>query len=114
MNTNINNNRPFLPVSVSLLTNPKYRNLDIETIILYSTYESYQHSKENVFTDENGTFIYFPNEKAADIVRVSTRKITRMRKELIDCGLIKVVRNGYKNDKIYVQPISNNNMKGGK
>src|SRR5699024_7865015 len=44
----------------------------------------------------------FSNDEAAKILRMSVRKISTLRSQLIDCGLISVIRHGLKNFKIYV------------
>lgn len=110
MNTNINTmGRAFVPVNTDLFNNPKYFNLDMSALVLYSIYEQRQQVSQyhslhgnKTFADDNGAFIYFSNEEAADIMRISTRKLTRLRKKLVECGLIKVVRHGLRNFKIYV------------
>ncbi len=56
----------------------------------------------DTFTDSEGIFIYFSNDEASKILRMSVRKISTLRSQLIDCGLISVVRHGLKNFKIYV------------
>lgn len=110
MNTNINTmGRAFVPVNTDLINNPKYEKLDTAAMFLYSIYEQRQQVSQyhslrgnKTFTDDNGAFIYFSNEEAAKIIRVSLRKLTQLRKQLIECGLIEVVRHGLRNFKIYV------------
>lgn len=101
--------RAFVSINTDLVNNPKYRSLGTTGWFLYSLYEQRQqvsqyHSLngDKTFTDNNGAFIYFSNEEAADILGVSLRKLTQLRKQLIECGLIKVVRHGLRNFKIYV------------
>lgn len=101
--------RAFLPINTDLFNNPKYQELSCDAMVLYSLYSQRKevsafHSQtgNDTFTDSEGIFIYFSNDEAAKILRMSVRKISTLRSQLIDCGLISVVRHGLKNFKIYV------------
>lgn len=101
--------KAFLGINLDLLENPKYKNLDSRATMLYALYaDRYAASLHNArlgntaFVDNMGVFIRFTNELAAKVLRVSQQKITDFRKQLSDCGLIKVVRDGLKGYKIYV------------
>ena len=101
--------RAFLPINTDLFNNPKYQELSCDAMVLYSLYSQRKevsafHSQtgNDTFTDSEGIFIYFSNDEASKILRMSVRKISTLRSQLIDCGLISVVRHGLKNFKIYV------------
>ena len=101
--------RAFLPINTDLFNNPKYQELSCDAMVLYSLYSQRKevstfHSQtgNDTFTDSEGIFIYFSNDEAAKILRMSVRKISTLRSQLIDCGLISVIRHGLKNFKIYV------------
>lgn len=101
--------RAFLPINTDLFNNPKYQELSCDAMVLYSLYSQRKevsafHSQtgDDTFTDSEGIFIYFSNDEASKILRMSVRKISTLRSQLIDCGLISVVRHGLKNFKIYV------------
>lgn len=104
--------KAFLGINLDLLENPKYKSLDPRATMLYALYaDRYAASLHNArlgntaFVDNMGVFIRFTNELAAKVLRVSQQKITDFRKQLSDCGLIKVVRDGLKGYKIYVAPV---------
>lgn len=62
-----------------------------------------QLPKDGSWLDEAGIpYIYFSNEEAAALLRVSERKITTLKNVLIKAGLIQVLRHGLKNYRIYV------------
>lgn len=102
-------NRAFLPINADLINNPAYQHLSNDALMLYSLYQqrqqvsAYHADNDNpTFVDDQGVFVYFSNEEAAKILRISVRKVSSLRSALIKCGLIHVVRNGLKNFKIYV------------
>lgn len=99
----------YLPLDLNLINNPQYAELSIEAMVLHSLYTMrmscslYNSQKDGQWLDEAGhPFIYFSNEEAAQILRVSERKITTLRNSLVKAGLIKVLRHGLKNYRIYV------------
>lgn len=74
-----------------LFSNPKYKSLKSETLIAYAIYLSrYEYSiYKQHFTDEsNDVYCYFSNEKMANVLGVSTRKVERIKKELVVSGLM--------------------------
>src|SRR5699024_10555751 len=98
--------RAFLPIKTDLFNNHKYLELSCDAMVLYSIYYKIKevsnfHSQTSnyTFTDSEGIFIYFSNDEAAKILRMSVRKISTLRSQLIDCGLISVIRHGLKNFK---------------
>ncbi|MDT2669645.1 replication initiator protein A [Enterococcus dongliensis] len=117
MSTNLDNimtatnlpNGNYLPIDLNLINNPQYKNLSIEAMMLHALYTMrmtcsiYNSQKEGTWLDENGVpYIYFSNEEAAALLRVSERKITNLKNALSGAGLIQVLRHGLKNYRIYV------------
>lgn len=94
----------YLKFDANLLNNPQYDLLSLDAKILYTLYASRMEcSIYNHWLDEAGDyFIYFSNEEAAAILLISERKITTLRTQLLEAGLIQVVRHGLKNYRIYV------------
>ncbi len=111
-NTMTVNNLPngnYLPIDLNLINNPKYENLSIEAMMLHALYTMrmtcsiYNSQQDGSWLDEQGLpYIYFSNDEAAELLRVSERKITNLRNRLAELGLIKVFRHGLKNYRIYV------------
>lgn len=117
MSTNLQNimtatnlpNGNYIPIDLNLINNPRYEQLSIEAMMLHALYTMrmtcsiYNSQKEGSWLDEAGLpYIYFSNEEAAELLRVSQRKITNLKTALIDAGLIQVLRHGLKNYRIYV------------
>ena len=105
-------NKAFLGINLDLLENPKYKNLDSRATILYALYaDRYAASLHNArlgntaFVDNMGVFIRFTNELAAKVLHTTEKMVGKFRKQLSDCGLIKIVRDGLKGYKIYVAPV---------
>lgn len=101
--------KAFLPINMDLFNNPKYRDLDSSARELYALYnqrqkisEYYTSQGNTNFVDNEGCFIFFSNEEAAKIMGVSIRKMSTLRKKLIEHNLIKVRRHGLTSFKIYV------------
>lgn len=104
------NNKAFLGINLDLIENPKYQSLDTRAAILYSLYADRSAASLHnaqlgnmAFCDAHGVFIRFSNDLAAKIVRVSEKTIGKFRKQLVDAGLIEVIRDGLKGYKIYVK-----------
>ncbi|MBO0453962.1 replication initiator protein A [Candidatus Enterococcus murrayae] len=117
MSTNLDNimtatnlpNSNYIPIDLNLINNPQYENLSIEAMMLHALYTMrmtcsiYNSQKDSSWLDESGhPYIYFSNEEAALLLRVSERKITNLKNVLIEAGLIQVLRHGLKNYRIYV------------
>lgn len=106
-------NTAFIATNCDLINNPKYQKLDATAMMLYSLYEERvscsQHTVINgnqYFKDEQGrVFIIFTNEQAATILHTSAKTIANRRKQLEDCHLITLKRNGLKGWRIYVNPV---------
>ena len=104
--------RSYLPVQIDLFNNPNYDNLDCTTIMLYTLYAervacSIYNDKNNngswTDSEKHGTpYIYFTNKEAANVLRVSERKISTSRKLLENSGLIEQKRVGLKEYRIFV------------
>lgn len=104
--------RSYLPVQADLFNNSKYDGLDCTTIMLYTLYAervscSIYNSKDKKGTwldsEKHGIpFIYFNNKEAANVLRVSERKISTARKSLENAGLIEQKRIGLKEYRIFV------------
>lgn len=104
--------KAFLGINLDLLENPKYKNLDSRATMLYALYaDRYAASLHNArlgntaFVDNMGVFIRFTNELAAKVLHTTEKMIGKFRKQLSDCGLIKVTRDGLKGYKIYVTSV---------
>ena len=104
--------KAFLGINLDLINNPKYEKLDTRALILYSLYadrsEASLHNAQNgdmSFCDASGVFVYYSNELAAKIIRVSEKTVSKFRKQLVDLGLISIKRNGLKGYKIYVNAV---------
>lgn len=117
MSTNLDNimtaanlpNGNYIPIDLNLINNPQYKTLSIEAMMLHALYTMrmtcsiYHAEKDGSWLDEAGhPYIYFSNEEAATLLRVSERKVTNLKNSLIDAGLIQVLRHGLKNYRIYV------------
>lgn len=106
-------NTAFVATNCDLINNPKYQKLDATAMMLYSLYEErVSCSQYNVmngnqyYKDEQGRiFIIFTNEQAATILHTSAKTIANRRKQLEDCHLITLKRNGLKGWRIYVNPV---------
>lgn len=89
-------NRAFLGLNVDLLNNPKYDEIKMDALVLYSLYaDRAACSKANSykgnpnFVDKNGRhFIIFTDKEASKLIRVSTKTIANYRKKLAGVGLI--------------------------
>ncbi|MBD8047635.1 replication protein, repA [Clostridium faecium] len=104
--------RAGLLIDFDLIENPKYQDLDTRAAILYSLYADRSSASlhnaqrgNKAFYDAKGVFIRFSNELAAKIIRVSEKTIGKFRKQLVDTGLIEIVRDGLEGYKIYVKEI---------
>lgn len=117
MSTNLDNtmtatnlpNGNYIPIDLNLINNPQYKTLSIEAMMLHALYTMrmtcsiYNGQKDGSWLDEAGLpYIYFSNEEAAALLRVSERKITNLKTDLAKAGLIQVLRHGLKNYRIYV------------
>ena len=100
----------FTKVSDTLIEDEKYKDLSGLSILLYSFYarrltcsiNSAKNGNKD-FVDEKGNpYIIFTNEEAAEKVRTTSRTVSKLRKELVNHGLISVKRLGLKHYKIYV------------
>lgn len=81
----------FYRLPHALFTNPKYKNLKSETLIAYAIYLSrYEYSlhKQHFIDKNNDVYCYFSNDNMAKILDVSTRKVERIKKELVATELI--------------------------
>lgn len=106
--TNLPNGN-YLPIDLNLINNPKYKDLSIEAMMLHALYTMrmtcsiHNSQKDGSWLDENQQpYIYFSNDEAAELLKVSERKITTLRNRLAQLDLIKVIRHGLKNYRIYV------------
>lgn len=117
MSTNLENimtamnlpNGNYIPIDLNLINNPQYKTLSIEAMMLHALYTMrmtcsiYNAQKDGSWLDEAGLpYIYFANEEAAKLLRVSERKVTNLKNALIEANLIQVIRHGLKNYRIYV------------
>ena len=97
-------------IIMELRNNPKYRDLSGLAKNMYDYYAhrakcSAYHAQngDNRFIDKNGVFIYYSNEDICELLSVSERTVSKFRKQLINAGLIEVVREGLTSYKIYVK-----------
>lgn len=104
--------KAFLGINLDLIENPKYNNLDSRAMMLYALYADRSSASlhnarlgNTAFVDNMGVFIRFTNELAAKVLHTTEKMISKFRKQLADCGLIKVVRDGLKGYKIYVAQV---------
>lgn len=112
MTNTTNEGLVFTPLYEELFYNTRYKGLSAEAKLLYSFYykryklSAHVYSMGNtMYADKNGIFIVFSNEEATELLGYSNRKITNLKNELINFGLIKTKRCGLYHLKIYVQPI---------
>lgn len=101
--------KAFLSINADLINNPKYKDLSNDALMMFALYEQRQqvsifHASQgdNRFVDKEGAFVFFSNEDMANILRISLRKVTSLRKSLVQHGLISVKRSGLTTFKIYV------------
>lgn len=88
--------RAFLGLNVDLLNNPKYDEIKMDALVLYSLYadraacsKANANSGNNNFVDKNGRhFVIFTDDEASKLIRTSTRTIANYRKKLASVGLI--------------------------
>lgn len=104
--------KAFLGINLDLIENPKYNNLDSRAMMLYALYADRSAASlhnarlgNTAFVDNMGVFIRFTNELAAKVLHTTEKMISKFRKQLADCGLINVVRDGLKGYKIYVAQV---------
>ncbi|MCC4370508.1 replication initiator protein A [Limosilactobacillus reuteri] len=107
-----NKTTAFLGLNIDLIENKLYKDLDIRAMVLYSLYADrattslYNARMGNTtFVDSKGVFIRYTNTDAAAILRVSEKLIGKLRKQLVACNLITIVRDGLKGYKIYVHSV---------
>lgn len=89
-------NRAFLGLNVDLLNNPKYDEIKMDALVLYSLYadraacsKANANNGNNNFVDKNGRhFVIFTDDEASKLIRASTRTIANYRKKLASVGLI--------------------------
>ena len=100
----------FTKVSDTLIEDEKYKDLSGLSILLYSLYarrltcsiNSAKNGNEDFIDEKGKPYIIFTNEEAAEKVRTTSRTVSKLRKELVNHGLISVKRLGLKHYKIYV------------
>lgn len=99
----------YIQVNTNFFNNPLYAELSMQAVMLHALYtmrmtcSMYNSQKDGAWQDDEGRFfIYFTNDEAADLLNVSTRKVTELRNDLVKLGLIEVVKHGLKNYRIYV------------
>ncbi|WP_347284082.1 hypothetical protein [Lactobacillus taiwanensis] len=97
-------------IVMELRNNPKYNGLSGLAKSMYDYYAhrakcSAYHAKngDNRYIDKKGVFIYYSNEDICELLSVSDRTVSKFRKQLINAGLIEVVRDGLTSYKIYVK-----------
>ncbi|MEY8736438.1 hypothetical protein AB9M75_04110 [Lactobacillus sp. AN1001] len=95
---------------LALRNNPKYDGIHGLAKTMYDCYAdrakcSSYHAKngDNRFVDKKGVFIYYSNDKMCKILGVSDRTVSKFRKQLVEAGLIDIVRDGLIGYKIYVK-----------
>jgi len=95
---------------LALRNNPKYEEIHGLAKTMYDCYAdrakcSAYHAKngDNRFVDKKGVFIYYSNDKMCKILGVSDRTVSKFRKQLVEAGLIDIVRDGLIGYKIYVK-----------
>lgn len=106
-------NKAFLGINLDLVENPKYSSLDFRAMGLYALYAdrfaaSLHNAKQGntAFVDKTGVFIRFTNELAAKALHISTKLVSKFRKQLESFGLIQIQRDGLKGYKIYVMDVN--------
>lgn len=88
--------KAFLGLNVDLLNNPKYDEIKMDALVLYSLYadraacsKANANNGNNNFVDKNGRhFVIFTDDEASKLIRTSTRTIANYRKKLASVGLI--------------------------
>lgn len=88
--------KAFLGLNVDLLNNPKYDEIKMDALVLYSLYadraacsKANANNGNNYFVDKNGRhFVIFTDDEASKLIRTSTRTIANYRKKLASVGLI--------------------------
>lgn len=99
----------YIPVDTAFFNNPKYASLPVEAFMLHALYSMrmtcsmHNHLKDGGWRTKDGRFyIYFTVKEAADLLRVSERKVNGLRKMLIKANLIEVQQNGIHDYQIFV------------
>lgn len=100
-------NQNEIPMSLELLTNPKYKDLPPMAAILYGVLKyriKLSARNRRAFEDENGLFIFFQREKIAELFNANLSTVNRWFKALADYDLIDTQKQGLgKPGKIYIR-----------
>ncbi|MBG9366518.1 replication initiator protein A [Streptococcus sp. NLN64] len=99
----------FIKIPVQLLKEERYSNLSLNAVVLYSLLmDRLESSKKNgdKFKDENGEFYtVMTRDEIVDLLRVGKNKVPKIKKELIDHGLLEEKGRGSRTTLYYPQKL---------
>lgn len=99
----------FIKIPTQLLKEEKYSNLSLNAVVLYSLLmDRLESSKKNgdKFKDENGEFYtVMTRGEIVDLLRVGKNKVPKIKKELIDHGLLEEKNRGSRTTLYYPQKL---------
>ena len=86
----------FLRLPLSLLANPKYKQMSLEAKFVYSLLLNRMtlSQRNRWFNDENEVYLIYTREEAANTLNISYKKSIAAFKELIEVGLLFEQRQG--------------------
>ncbi|WP_251522039.1 replication initiator protein A [Staphylococcus sp. Marseille-Q6910] len=103
----VNDIDEFYRLPHALFENKAYRNLSPETVVAYAVYLSrYEYSvyKKHFSDKNNEIYCHFSNENMAELLNVSTRKVERIKNQLVVSGLMVSKRSTFgKASKLYIK-----------
>lgn len=99
----------FIKVPILLLKDEEHSSLSLDAIVLYSLLlDRLESSKKNgdKFKDENGEFYaVMTRDEIVDMLRVGKNKVPKIKKELIDHGLLEEKNRGSRTTLYYPQKL---------
>lgn len=99
----------FIKIPIQLLKNEEYSDLSLDAIVLYGLlFDRLESSKKNgdKFKDENGDFYaVMTRDEIVDLLRVGKNKVPKIKKELIDHGLLEEKNRGSRTTLYYPQKL---------
>ncbi|HIB1874882.1 TPA: replication initiator protein A [Enterococcus faecium] len=89
-----NTNQSFFQMPVALMRNEKYKGLSLGAKMAYTLFLNRHHcSASHGYKDKLGnTYFYYTNEELMEDLGRGNKAVSKIKKELIEHGLLKVVR----------------------
>ena len=98
----------FYQIPKELVTNPLYKNLNSDSILLYGLLlDRLSVSMKNKWIDKDGNiYLVYSRKEAQKMLKLSDKPITKAFRKLQDAKLIYEIRTGFKKNIIYVGKIN--------